>query len=101
MDNLHELILAADVLVSLAGRSTIDEAAAAGTPSVFIPIAGHFEQEENAARCGFTAADANRLAEIISAKLGGPRAAPSPPAAQQGRGAKEAAMLISSHIRRV
>lgn len=94
VDNLHELILAADVLVSLAGRSTMDEAEAAGTPSVFIPIAGHFEQEENAARCGFAAADADRLAEIIRAKLDEPRA--PPPAA--GRGAEEAAMLIRSRI---
>ena len=92
--NLHEMIQAADVLVSLAGRSTMDEAEAAGTPSVFIPIAGHFEQEENAARCGFSAADADRLAEIIRAKLDEPRA--PPPAA--GRGAEEAAMLIRSRI---
>ncbi|MCE2499039.1 MAG: UDP-glucuronosyltransferase [Nitrosopumilaceae archaeon] len=73
VDNLHEMILAADVLVSLAGRSTIDEAEAAGTPSVFIPIAGHFEQEANAARLGFSASDIDRLAEMIGAKLDEPR----------------------------
>ena len=48
VDNLHELIFAADVLISLAGKSTIDEANAYGTPAIFIPIKGHFEQEDNA-----------------------------------------------------
>ena len=91
VDNLHELILAADVLVSLAGRSTIDEAEAAGTPSVLIPIAGHFEQEANAARLGFAASDIDRLAEIIGAKLDEPRR----PAADAA-GAADAARLIAS-----
>ena len=48
VDNLHELIFAADLLISLAGKSTIDEANAYGTPGIFIPIKGHFEQEDNA-----------------------------------------------------
>lgn len=91
VDNLHEMILAADVLVSLAGRSTIDEAEAAGTPSVFIPIAGHFEQEANAARLGFAASDIDRLAEIIGTKLDEPR---RPSGA--GAGARAAAELIAS-----
>ena len=45
VDNLHELNFAADLLISLAGKSTIDEANAYGTPGIFIPIKGHFEQE--------------------------------------------------------
>src|SRR3989338_4151362 len=48
VDNLHEIIFAADVIVSLAGKSTIDESRAYGTPGIFIPIKGHFEQEDNA-----------------------------------------------------
>jgi len=40
VNNLHEIIFAADVIVSLAGKSTIDEAKAYGTPGIFIPIKG-------------------------------------------------------------
>lgn len=90
-DFLHDMILASDVLVSLAGRSTIDEARAAGTPAVFIPIKGHFEQEQNAAECGFEASDIGRLKEIITAKISESRrdTATHP-------GAKEAADIIMS-----
>lgn len=69
VDNLHELIYAADILISLAGKSTIDEANAYGTPSIFIPIKGHFEQEDNAKRQGFVFEDINRLEELVLEKL--------------------------------
>ena len=69
VDNLHELIFAADVIISLAGKSTIDEAKAYGTPAIFIPIKGHFEQEDNASELGFVFEDINRLQELILEKL--------------------------------
>ncbi|MFB5619673.1 MAG: glycosyltransferase [Nitrosopumilus sp.] len=69
VDNLHELIFAADVVISLAGKSTIDEANAYGTPAIFIPIKGHFEQEDNAKEEGFEFGDINRLEELILEKL--------------------------------
>ena len=69
VDNLHELIFAADVLISLAGKSTIDEAKSYGTPAIFIPIKGHFEQEDNARGQGFVFDDINRLDELILEKL--------------------------------
>ena len=69
VDNLHELIFAADVIISLAGKSTIDEANAYGTPAIFIPIKGHFEQEDNAREQGFDFKDINRLEELILEKL--------------------------------
>ena len=69
VDNLHELIFAADVIISLAGKSTIDEAKAYGTPAIFIPIKGHFEQEDNAKKLGFVFEDINRLQELILEKL--------------------------------
>lgn len=69
VNNLHELIFAADVLVSLAGKSTIDEAKAYGTPAIFIPIKGHFEQEDNARDEGFIFEDINRLDALILEKL--------------------------------
>ena len=69
VDNLHEIIYAADVLVSLAGKSTIDEAKAYGTPAIFIPIKGHFEQEDNARGEGFVFDDINRLEKLILEKL--------------------------------
>ena len=69
VDNLHELIFAADVLISLAGKSTIDEANTYGTPAIFIPIKGHFEQEDNAKEVGFVFDDINRLDVLILEKL--------------------------------
>jgi len=69
VDNLHELIFAADLIISLAGKSTIDEANAYGTPSIFIPIKGHFEQEDNAREEGFVFDDIKRLDVLILEKL--------------------------------
>ncbi len=69
VDNLHELIFAADLLISLAGKSTIDEANAYGTPAIFIPIKGHFEQEDNAREEGFVFDDIKRLDVLILEKL--------------------------------
>jgi len=69
VDNLHELIFAADLIISLAGKSTIDEANVYGTPSIFIPIKGHFEQEDNAKAEGFVFDDIKRLDSLILEKL--------------------------------
>ena len=69
VENLHEIIFAADVIVSLAGKSTIDESKAYGTPGVFIPIKDHFEQEDNAKEEGYVFDDIFRLESLISEKL--------------------------------
>ncbi len=42
VNNLHEVIYASDLVISLAGKSTIDEVNAYGTPGIFIPIKGTF-----------------------------------------------------------
>lgn len=70
VDNLHEILYAADLVISLAGRSTMDESIAYGTPGIFIPIKGHFEQEEGAARLGYKYEDIFRLESRIEEKLG-------------------------------
>lgn len=69
VENLHELIYAADLVVSLAGRSTMDESIAYGTPGIFIPIKGHFEQELGAQRLGFKYEDISRLEPLIEERL--------------------------------
>ncbi len=69
VNNLHEIIYAADLIISLAGKSTIDEAESYGTPGIFIPIKGHFEQEENAKKTGFSFEDLNRLESLIPTKI--------------------------------
>ena len=69
VDNLHEIIFAADLIISLAGKSTIDEAKAYGIPGIFIPIKDHFEQENNAKLEGFIFEDVNRLETLILEKL--------------------------------
>jgi len=69
VNNLHEIIYAADLIISLAGKSTIDEAKSYGTPGIFIPIKGHFEQEENAKKAGFSFDDLYRLESLIPTKI--------------------------------
>ena len=70
INNMHDLVYAADLVISLAGRSTIDESTAYGTPGIFIPIRNHFEQEQNAARFGFKYEDIFRLEYLIKEKIG-------------------------------
>ena len=69
VNNLHEIIYAADLVISLAGKSTIDESKHYGTPGIFIPIKGHFEQEENAKKVGFSFDDLFRLESLILEKI--------------------------------
>ena len=69
VNNLHEYIYASDLVVSLAGRSTIDESIVYKTPAIFIPIKNHFEQEENARRMGYNYEDIFRLESLITEKF--------------------------------
>jgi UDP-N-acetylglucosamine--N-acetylmuramyl-(pentapeptide) pyrophosphoryl-undecaprenol N-acetylglucosamine transferase len=69
IENLHELVSAADLVISLAGRSTMDESIAYGTPGIFIPVKGHFEQEERAALLGYKYDDIFRLESLIEEKI--------------------------------
>ena len=69
VNNLHEIIYAADLIISLAGKSTIGESKSYGTPGIFIPIKDHFEQEENAKELGFSFEDLFRLESLIPDKL--------------------------------
>jgi len=58
-------VFAADLLISLAGKSTIDESIIYGTPGIFIPIKDHFEQEDNAKEMGYVFSDIFRLEVLI------------------------------------
>ncbi|MBI3858743.1 MAG: hypothetical protein HY296_00670 [Thaumarchaeota archaeon] len=93
LDN-QDLVAAADVVVSTAGKSTIDEAERYGTPVVPIPIRHHAEQERNAAGNGTRPDDIDRIGELISARLGS-RTEP-----RTGDGGAKAADLIASLLRR-
>jgi UDP-N-acetylglucosamine--N-acetylmuramyl-(pentapeptide) pyrophosphoryl-undecaprenol N-acetylglucosamine transferase len=66
----QDLVAAADVTISTAGKSTIDEAACFGTPIITIPIRNHSEQERNAAALGYFAADVERLPSLIASRIG-------------------------------
>ena len=66
----QNLVACSDVVVSMAGKSTIDEASAAGVPIVAIPIKHHAEQERNASPLGYSSGDSARLAELVREKLG-------------------------------
>ena len=56
-------------VISLAGKSTIDESITYGTPGIFIPIKDHFEQEDNAKELGYSFDDIFRLEQLIREKL--------------------------------
>ena len=92
INNLHEVIFAADLVISLAGKSTIDESRHYGTPGIFIPIKGHFEQEENAMEFGYTHDDIFRLDKLILEKIDEKR---NP---QPFDGAKKASDLIRNFL---
>ena len=76
VENLHEIIFAADLVISLAGKSTIDESVVYGTPGIFIPIKNHFEQEDNAKEMGFDFNDIFNLEELIKKSLNTDRCEP-------------------------
>lgn len=66
----QDFVSAADLVISTAGKSIIDEAASYGSPVIAIPIENHSEQERNAAALGFSPGDLNRLDELIPRYLG-------------------------------
>ena len=86
----QNLVAAADLVVSTAGKSTIDEAASSGTPIIALPIRNHAEQERNAAALGYVPGDEGRLGELIRERVG-KRQAP-----KGYRGAEEAARILLS-----
>ncbi|MGI0074117.1 MAG: glycosyltransferase [Nitrosotalea sp.] len=92
VNNLHEIIFASDLVISLAGKSTIDESKHYGTPGIFIPIKGHFEQEENAKELDYTYEDIFRLNDLILEKID-ERRNPKP-----YQGGKKAAELIREFL---
>jgi predicted glycosyltransferase len=63
---------AADCVVTQAGASTLNEVAALGTPCVAVPIANHWEQEDNASRfskkCGFQVVQYSSLTPAVMAQ---------------------------------
>jgi UDP-N-acetylglucosamine--N-acetylmuramyl-(pentapeptide) pyrophosphoryl-undecaprenol N-acetylglucosamine transferase len=69
VDN-QNLVACADLVISTAGKSTIDEAASSGVPIIVVPIKYHAEQERNAKELGYSAADSERLDSLILEKLG-------------------------------
>lgn len=68
-NNGHEYVYASDLIISLAGKSTIDESIVYGTPGIFIPIKDHFEQEQRAKSLGFHYNDVYRLEELLETNL--------------------------------
>lgn len=89
----QNLVAAADLVISSAGKSTIDEAASSGTPIIPVPIAHHAEQERNAKALGYSPSDSGRLKELIISKIG-KREAP-----RHFNGGEEASRLILSLLR--
>ena len=69
--NLQDYVLAADLVITLAGKGTMIEALAAGTPVIAIPPDGHPEAERNLRAFGlrYSYKDAFRLGELIPEML--------------------------------
>lgn len=78
LPNLQDYILASDLVITLAGKGTTQEALASGTPVIAIPPKGHTEAERNAAALGYSFDDASRLRELIPEKLALGRLPPQP-----------------------
>ena len=78
LPNLQDYILAADLVITTAGKGTVSEALAAGTPVIAIPPKGHAEAERNAAALGYRHEDLSRLRELIVEKLALGRLPPQP-----------------------
>jgi UDP-N-acetylglucosamine--N-acetylmuramyl-(pentapeptide) pyrophosphoryl-undecaprenol N-acetylglucosamine transferase len=89
VNNLHEYIYASDLVISLAGRSTMDESIVYGIPGIFIPIKNHFEQEDCAKRLGYKYEDLFKIERLIEEKLDSPGRGIT-----QANGAEKAAKLI-------
>jgi UDP-N-acetylglucosamine--N-acetylmuramyl-(pentapeptide) pyrophosphoryl-undecaprenol N-acetylglucosamine transferase len=95
VNNIHEYVYAADLVISLAGKSTIDESLVYGTPGIFIPIKNHFEQEDRAREMGFSYEDINKLDTIMEEKLSGFRLKKENMASN---GVAKAALLINEYL---
>src|SRR5207247_8220184 len=78
LPNLQDYVLAADLVITTAGKGTINEALAAGTPVIAIPPSGHAEAERNAGALGYRHEDVHRLKELIPEKLALGRLPPAP-----------------------
>ena len=78
LPNLQDYVLAADLVLATAGKGTVNEAMAAGTPVIAIPPKGHVEAERNAAALGYRYEDMGRLRELIVEKLAVGRLPPRP-----------------------
>jgi UDP-N-acetylglucosamine--N-acetylmuramyl-(pentapeptide) pyrophosphoryl-undecaprenol N-acetylglucosamine transferase len=86
----QNLVAAADLVISTAGKSTIDECVSSGTPMIAIPIKNHAEQERNAAELGFEFKDLDRL-DVLIPRLLGKRTQPA-----QYNGAERIADFLAS-----
>ena len=95
VNNIHEYVYAADLIISLAGKSTIDESLVYGTPGIFIPIKNHFEQEDRARELGFSYEDINKLDTIMEENLSGFRLKKEK---RMTNGVAEAAKLIAEYL---
>ncbi len=78
LPNLQDFVCAADLVISTAGKGTVNEALAFGTPVIAIPPRGHTEEERNAAALGYRFEDLQRLPELIREKLSLGRLPPKP-----------------------
>ncbi|MDN5845435.1 MAG: UDP-glucuronosyltransferase [Candidatus Nitrosocosmicus sp.] len=95
VNNIHEYVYAADLIISLAGKSTIDECLVYGTPGIFIPIKNHFEQEDRAREMGFSYDDINKLDAIMEENLSGLRLKKEK---KMSNGVSTAAKLINEYL---
>jgi len=66
----QNLVAASDLVISTAGKSTIDEATSYGSPIIVVPIKNHPEQERNARALGYSYEDIHRLDSLIPEKVG-------------------------------
>ena len=93
--DLQNLVAASDLVVTSAGKSTIDECRIYGKHCIAIPIKGHFEQERNASKLGFKYEDLYRLNNLIEEYF----EKPSPEPVKNNL--KEAVKIIKEYIKKL
>ncbi len=67
--DMQDLVANSELVITTAGKSTIDECRVYGIRCIAIPIKNHYEQERNAMRLGYRYEDLFKLGELITVKL--------------------------------
>ena len=67
--DMQNLVAYSELVITTAGKSTIDECLVYGVKCIAIPIKGHYEQERNAKKIGYSYEDLEQLEKLVKEKI--------------------------------